>query len=85
MLQRIWWLFLALAITWISPAFATELDPDCSNPRAATDSLFQFLQANNHNPSKAKVCLDVPPDGNGERLAVQLKQVLDARGLYSLT
>lgn len=56
--------------------------PDCSNPRAAADSVFVWLTPDHYAPMRAATCLDVPPGQVGERLAVQLKQVLDARGLY---
>lgn len=56
--------------------------PDCGNPRSAADSVFVWLRPDLHDPTHAARCLDVPPGQVGERLAVQLKQVLDARGLY---
>lgn len=65
---------LALAL----PANAQTVD--CSNPRAATDSLFVWTRPGNFDAQKASACMDVPPGANGPQLAVQLKQVLDARG-----
>ena len=56
--------------------------PSCDNPRSAADSLFVWQQADYHDLSLAVACLDTPPGGNPARLAVRLKQVLDARGLY---
>lgn len=55
---------------------------DCSTPRVAADSLFQWTATNQFDPTKASTCMDVPPGANGARLAVQFKQVLDARGLW---
>lgn len=72
-------LFLFL-VALVQPAHAQEVD--CSNPRAATDSLFVWTRAGSFDPDKASRCMDLPPDGNGAQLAVQLKQVLDARGLW---
>lgn len=56
----------------------------CGNPRAATATLLDYLQPNNWQPSLAAACLEVPADraAEAERLAIRLKKVLDARGLY---
>lgn len=74
-------LVVAAMMSWAT-AFAAPPEPDCSNPRSAADSLFVWLTPDFYVPEKAATCLDVPPGEVGERLAVQLKQILDARGLY---
>jgi MscS family membrane protein len=70
-------LFLALGLT--SPAHATA---DCTTPQAAVNSLFSGLGA--ASPQDADFCFDLAPDNKteSERLAGQLLQVLDARGLF---
>lgn len=85
-MPRRFWLSLVLVLPWLLLAHgiagAEPPPPDCSNPRSAADSLFIWLRPDSYDPKKAKQCLDVPPGANGERLAVQLKQILDARALY---
>ena len=75
------WLLVAL-VCLSSRAMASPAPPDCSNPQAAMDTLFRWLQPANYNPQNAAACLAVLDGAQGERLAVQLKQVLDARELY---
>ena len=53
----------------------------CDNPRAAARSLTDNLQADESwNPALAAECF--PSVENREQLALQLKQIMDARGLY---
>ncbi len=84
-MRKSWWC-VAWLLAWTllagSPAWAEPPPPDCSNPRSAADTLFTWLTPDAYDPAKAMRCMDVPPGQSGERLAVQLKQVLDARGLY---
>ncbi|MEZ4323316.1 MAG: mechanosensitive ion channel [Myxococcota bacterium] len=72
---------LLMLLTWlaVTPAWARD---ECSNPRKATDSLFVWTRPGNFDASQAAQCMDLPPGANGAQLAVQLKQVLDARGLW---
>ena len=56
--------------------------PDCSDPRSAADSVFDWLRPDVYDPVKAGGCIDAPPGEPADRLAVQLKQLLDARGLW---
>lgn len=72
-------LFLLL-VAWFAPAHAADVD--CSTPRQATDSLFVHTRQGSFNPALASTCMDLPPGASGARLAVQLKQVLDARALW---
>ena len=67
----------------ILPAQAADL-PSCETPRQAADTLLALLQPERYEPGSASMCLDLPPERakDGALLAVQLKQVLDARGLY---
>jgi len=77
------WLWMCLIWALAIPAQAAAPPaPDCTNPRAAADTLFNWLQPEHYSPAKASTCMDVPPGANGERLAVQLVQVLDARAVY---
>ena len=65
------------------PANAAEL-PSCETPRQAADTLLALLQPDRYEPEAAALCLDLPPERHedGALMAVQLKKVLDARGLY---
>ncbi len=54
----------------------------CSNPRDATDTLFEWTRTGHYDAKKAAQCMDVPAGENGAQIAVQLKQVLDARALW---
>ncbi len=73
-------LVVALLLLGGAPALAQPAAPDCSTPQQAADTLFRWLQPDAYDPAKAATCLDLPPGSQGGRLAVQLKQVLDARG-----
>lgn len=68
---------------FLSTAFAQDL-PSCETPRQAADTLLALLQADRYEPDQAAACLELAPgqEGEGARLAVQLKSVLDARGYY---
>ena len=64
-------------------ARAAPTPSPCAQPQSAADSLFQFQKTGSFDATKAATCVEDP--GGGEdttRLAVQLKQILDARGLY---
>ena len=59
----------------------------CSSPRSAVYTLLYFLQDNEQrNPGRAAACIDRTglerPASQTPQLAVRLKKVLDARGLY---
>lgn len=60
-------------------------DP-CASPRAAVATLLDWLQEDHHNPIRAAKCMDLSGLGddvpNAPNLAVKLKRVLDARGLW---
>lgn len=61
-------------------AHAAPPEPDCTSPQSAASSLLAWLQPDAYDPTRARACLDLRAGESGERLAVQLKQVLDARG-----
>ncbi|NOY26190.1 MAG: mechanosensitive ion channel family protein [Oligoflexia bacterium] len=80
----LWLLGLVFGITLFltdKPAMAADL---CETPQSAAASLLDNLQTDNWQPDLAAKCLDVPPEREAERtrLAIKLKKVLDARGLY---
>jgi MscS family membrane protein len=58
--------------------------PDCSNPRSATDSVFHWQQPGNENIAKAIQCLERAGRSTVdlERVAVRLKRVYDSRALW---
>lgn len=77
------WLSFLLAVAVLSVGGAAWAQaPDCSNPQAAAANLFTWQTDEQYDPAKAAACMNVPAGRSGERLAVQLKQVLDARGIY---
>lgn len=58
--------------------------PSCASPREAATTLFAWLQPGTYDPAKAATCLDTAPGQaqDAPRLAIQLKSILDARGLF---
>jgi MscS family membrane protein len=78
-------MLLTLLLLLLFPvASAQAPEPSCGNPRDAAASLLDWLQTDTWNPGKASACLDLPASRAAEapRLAIQLKQILDARALY---
>lgn len=77
-------LLLLLLLLLGSPVVWAQDAPSCQSPRDAAASLLDWLQPSSWDPAKAATCLDVSPEQAADRtrLAIQLKQVLDARGLY---
>ncbi len=74
---------IALLLALFAPMASAQTPAElCANPQVAADSLFIYQANDNYDLKKAKACLDTPPGANGERLAVQLRQVLDARGIF---
>ena len=75
-------LLLALALLAARPALSAP--PSCDNPQDAARSLLDWLQPDQYAPKAAATCLGLPPEraAEGPRLAVRLKEVLDAKGLY---
>ncbi len=71
---------LLVLTSWPSRAQSPR-GPDCGDPRSAADSVFNWLRSEAYDPEKAGRCIDAPSGDRAARLAVQLKQVLDARGL----
>jgi len=65
------------------PALAAD-EPSCASPREAALSLFVWLQPGTYDPAKAATCLETSPDQaqDAPRLAIQLKSIFDARGLF---
>jgi MscS family membrane protein len=64
------------------PLTATEAEGHCLTPRQAWYQLLHWLQQGERwDAARAAACLDAPPEQAAE-LAVQLKKVLDARGLW---
>ncbi len=76
-------LIIALA-TGAPAARAAATTPSCRSPQEAARSLLDWLQPDRWDPAAATTCLDLPPELRAEapEVAVQLKKVLDARGLY---
>ena len=80
---RSFWLMLAWTLT---VGCASSLGPpspaSCDNPAAATDSLLIWQHAKYFDMASATKCVEKVPGADTRQLASQLKQVLDARGLY---
>ena len=76
---------LALILA-IASANIEDLPPSCESPRAAISSLLDNLQHNNWAPQKAASCFETQEDEHGsnstQRVAIHLKQLLDARGIF---
>lgn len=70
-----------LLLAWLLGAARADA-PDCATPRAAAQTLFDHLQPGAWDPTAAATCFALPEGASGPRVAVQLVQVLDARGLY---
>ncbi|MDF1564115.1 MAG: mechanosensitive ion channel family protein [Deltaproteobacteria bacterium] len=84
-------LTLLALCAWLAPAAAQEAAPaaapegPCATPYAAVDVLLSFQQPDNLRPKKAAACLDLSeePDASvGPERARQIKDILDARGLW---
>lgn len=67
------------------PARAVQRGP-CSSPRAAMKTLLDWQQAGQFDPARAATCIDrtgmEEPELEAPQIAVKLKKVLDARGLW---
>ena len=76
------WALLAIFLAFGSSAHAGPPEPSCLTPQQAADSLLAWLQPDSWDPDRAATCVEEPPGmaGRGPELAVELKQVLDARG-----
>lgn len=87
-LHRFLWWAVVLGLLWTSPSLAqpAQAPADCSSPRRAVMTLIDFLQPESNRPEVAAACFDfVQFRGDQEakqKIAVQLKAVLDARGLF---
>lgn len=68
----------------LSPPAQGQTGPSCASPHDAAWTHLHFLQPESYDPTAAAKCFDLPADraAEGPRLAKQLKDVLDARGLF---
>jgi len=78
-------LITALGILFVSSP-AEAKDVDCTTPRKALDTWLSNFQKDHNFPKLGSACFDwsgagTPPKDR-DRLALQLKKVLDARGLW---
>lgn len=82
-LNDVFALALALMVLALGGRPARAADPlACRSPQEAARALLDQLQPERWRPTEAAACLDLPAGADGPALAVQLKAVLDARGLY---
>lgn len=58
-----------------------SLANDCANPRTAADSIFVWQRPATTDLHKASACLDMADPSAAHRTAVQLRQILDAKGI----
>ena len=73
----LFWLWMTLTIAQAQEASG------CLTPRDAGASLVENLQTDHWKPALAAACLDTRRGAEArEKLAIQLKEVLDARGLF---
>ena len=54
----------------------------CATPQRAANNMFEWLTGDVYDPTRASTCFDIPASMSRGRVAVQLKQIFDARGLY---
>jgi MscS family membrane protein len=75
--------FVALLVLLAVPLARAE-QPSCENPQAAARSLLDWLERDRWDPVSAATCLELSEAraDEGPALAVKMKRVLDARGLY---
>lgn len=75
--------FVLLYLVLCVPSYAQQGDQTspCANPRVAADTLFIWQRPESYDLKKASQCLDAD-EASRERVAVQLLQVLDARGIF---
>ncbi len=76
------WLMALLLFLAAPPSLAANTS--CNSPREATASLLDWLHPDNYDPVAASSCFDLgtSKQTSGPKVAVQLKQILDARGLF---
>ena len=76
--------WLTLLILLLSGPAAAQAGPSCASPHHAAWTHLFYLQADSFDPEAAGTCFGLPSEQAAEaaRLAVQLKDVLDARGLF---
>ena len=72
------YLHIVLLLLFVtSTAEANPFTPDCSSPVLATKTLLKNLQDDSWDRVSAAKCIS-----GDEKIALQLKQVLDAKGIY---
>ncbi len=83
-LLRVALVLVALTGLFLSARAQDDEGPSCATPQDAARSLLDWLQPDRWEPEAAARCLDLPPDmrDRAPEVAVKLKKVLDARGLY---
>ncbi len=74
------WLSL-LILLFSRPAIA-QSGPSCASPHHAAWTHLYYLQADSYDREAAGTCFGLDDPATASKLAVQLKDVLDARGLY---
>ncbi len=70
-------IFLLVVMFTINSATAAAFQPDCSSPVSATKTLLKNLQDDNWDRVAASTCIQ-----GDEKSALQLKQLLDAKGIF---
>ncbi|MEL6346242.1 MAG: mechanosensitive ion channel domain-containing protein [Myxococcota bacterium] len=78
---------LAVFILFTTRTAEAKGPSPCETPRSATASLLENLQTDHWHPDKAVACVDLPDDTaeKNQRMAIRLKQILDAKALYVST
>ena len=74
---------LSVFLFFLFPLVALGADaPSCETPRQAALTLLAWLQPDDYDPAKAATCLDTQDAEAAQRIAIELKSVLDSRGLF---
>ncbi|MEE2751960.1 MAG: mechanosensitive ion channel family protein [Myxococcota bacterium] len=75
--------FLSAFFFVLLPLVAHGADsPSSEKTRKAALSLLAWLQPDDYDPTKAATCLDTEDSETAQRVAIELKSVLDSRGLF---
>lgn len=74
-------LLACVLLSACQPGSGTPAPASCDTPRQAADALLVWQVPPHVDLAQATRCVDAPPE-HIDRWTVQLKQVLDARGLY---
>ena len=77
--------FAIFCLLYCQNAWSEPANPDCSTPRAAIQSLLDWLQPEHFNAAKAATCIETSSGEESEVAELRARQILDildARGAF---